>query len=998
MGDRMTPIPFNELIEWILEENKKYNKIFGVNRYFVNNDDKKLEIFGEKIETPFGPAAGPHTQLSQNIIAAYVTGCRFFELKTVQTLDGEDLPVSKPCIVAEDECYNVEWSTELRVEEAYDEYVKAWFVLKLLAKEFNLGDPEGFVFNMSVGYDFEGITSPKIDKFIMGLKNAKDSNIWKECSEYFLNNLDKFEKIDANYVKAISPKVSSSITLSTLHGCPATEIQKIAEYLIEKKGLNTFVKCNPTLLGYEFARTTLDSMGYDYISFDEHHFEEDLQFEDAIVMFKKLQKQASDKDLTFGVKLTNTFPVEIKNKELPGEEMYMSGKSLYPLSLGLADKLSKAFDGKLKMSYSGGADVFNIDKIFETGIWPITIATTLLKTGGYQRAIQIANKLKKLEFDNKYNMDNSKLSKLKAESVEDKHHLKAIKPISRRKVDSKVPLVDCFLASCEEGCPIHQDIPEYINLVSEGKYLEALKVITLKNPLPFITGTICSHACMSKCSRLFCEESVNIRNIKLEAAENAYDKLINEMSETKKSGSKVAIIGGGTTGIAAAHLLAREGMDVTIFEKRDSLGGIVKHVIPEFRISNKAIDKDVDLLKKLGVKIQLNSEQNSVKELKNQGFKHILFAIGAWKPGKLELEGETTTNVIEFLERLKKKDNTLKLGTNVVIIGGGNTAMDAARAAKRSDNVDHVYLVYRRTKKYMPADAEELELALEDNVEFKELLSPIKHVGGVLTCEVMKLGELDEKGRRKPVKTGVKVEIPADIVISAVGEKIETSLYTDNDIEINENGRANVNKHTLETNIENVYIAGDGLKGPATVVEGIADATKIAKVVIKKEKEIELDLQLPKERRNVEAIIAKKGILKMNSKGHTECDRCLQCSIVCEACVDVCPNRANIAINVKGKTAHQIIHVDKMCNECGNCATFCPYDSSPYKEKFTLFANVADFENSENMGFVMTDNHKVKVRLDGKTIDVNLDNNKTELPKDIENMIWAVIEDYSYMI
>ena len=195
MGDKMTPIPFKDLMEWIIAENENSSKIFGVSKFFKKQDEKTLAIFGEKIETPFGPAAGPATQLAQNIIAAYVSGCRFFELKTVQTLDGEDLPVSKPCIRAEDECYNVEWSTELRVEEAYEEYVKAWFALKLLSKELALGSPEGFIFNMSVGYDFEGISSPKIDNFIMGLKDAISSNIWKECREYVLENIGRFQNI-----------------------------------------------------------------------------------------------------------------------------------------------------------------------------------------------------------------------------------------------------------------------------------------------------------------------------------------------------------------------------------------------------------------------------------------------------------------------------------------------------------------------------------------------------------------------------------------------------------------------------------------------------------------------------------------------------------------------------------------------------------------------------------------------------------------------------------
>ncbi|MGK0465160.1 putative selenate reductase subunit YgfK [Clostridium sp.] len=1000
MGDRMTPIPFKELMEWITEENKKYGKIFGVNKFFKNGDDKVLSIFGEKIETPFGPAAGPHTQLAQNIIAAYVSGCRFFELKTVQTLDGEDLPVSKPCIRAEDECYNVEWSTELTVTQAYDEYVKAWFALKLISKELDLGAPDGFIFNMSVGYDFEGISSPKIDAFIMGLKDASNSVIWEECTKYTLDNIEKFKNIDSEYVGSISTKVSTSITLSTLHGCPSKEIERIATYLIIEKGLNTFVKCNPTILGYEFARKTLDSMGYDYLSFNDHHFIEDLQYADAIVMFKRLQEVANGNSLTFGVKLTNTLPVEIKNSELPGDEMFMSGKSLYPLSIALARKLSKEFNGKLKMSYSGGADVFNIKDIFETGIWPITIATTLLKIGGYERCVQIAQTLKEAEYKNKYVMDNEKLGKLKDNSVSDIHHIKPIKTIPSRKINKKVPLVDCFVASCQDGCPIHQDIPEYIRLVSEGKHLEALKVIVLKNPLPFITGTVCSHACMSKCSRIFCDESVNIRHIKLQAAENAYNSLIKELKQTEKSNVRVAIVGGGTTGLAASYFLAREGISATIFEKRNSLGGIVKHVVPEFRISGDTVEKDIEIVKSMGVEVHLNSEQNSVDELRKQGYKYILLAIGAWKPGRLDIEGENVINVIDFLERLRSGDGSLALGKNVVVIGGGNTAMDAARAAKREAGVENVYLVYRRTKKYMPADEEELRLAMEAGVEFKELLSPVKISNGVLTCEVMKLGEPDVSGRRRPIGSGVMLEILADILISAVGEKIDTKIFKENNILVNEREQAVVNEETLETNIEKVYVAGDGLHGPSTVVQGIAEATKFARAVVMQEKNYDFTINSERLSVDINGITAKKGILKMSTLGTSETERCLQCSTICEVCVDVCPNRANVTIKVKGNTMHQIIHLDKLCNECGNCETFCPYSSAPYKEKFTMFATEADFENSENMGFVLLDKDEniVKVRLEDMALEVNLKADNSGIPKDIENIIWAVITNYSYMI
>ena len=390
MSDRMTPMPFSQLIDWVLEEKEKRDTVFGVHRPYQAEAGNARRIFGRKLETPVGPAAGPHTQLAQNIAAAYYGGSRFFELKTVQIIDGEDLPVNKPCILADDECYNCEWSTELYVPQAQDEYIKAWFLLHVLAKEYGLGEADGFQFNMSVGYDLEGIKSPKIDNFIESMKNAENTETFRSCKQYLLDHADRFAKLTKEEIEAISPRICNSATLSTLHGCPPQEIERIAVYLITEKGLHTFIKCNPTLLGYHFARQTMDAMGYDYVAFGDFHFLDDLQYEDAVPMLKRLMALAQEKNLEFGVKITNTFPVDVKQKELPSEEMYMSGKSLFPLSISLAAKLSEEFDGKLRISYSGGADYFNIKKIVDAGIWPVTVATTLLKPGGYQRLVQLA--------------------------------------------------------------------------------------------------------------------------------------------------------------------------------------------------------------------------------------------------------------------------------------------------------------------------------------------------------------------------------------------------------------------------------------------------------------------------------------------------------------------------------------------------------------------------------------------------------------------------------
>ena len=997
MSDMMTCMPFGQLMDWVLQEKKGQDTVFGVHRPYTADPKNDMTIFTRNLETPVGPAAGPHTQLAQNIIASYYAGARFFELKTVQKMDGAELSacVNKPCILADDEGYNCEWSTELTVPDAMGEYIKAWFILHVIAKEFGLGAQDGFQFNISVGYDLAGIKGDKVNTFIDGMMEAKDTVIFQECRKWLLDNADKFQNFTREDIEAIPSNVCNSATISTLHGCPPQEIESIANYLLTEKHLNTFVKCNPTLLGYDFARKTMDKMGYDYMVFGDFHFRDDLQYEDAVPMLTRLMKLSEELGLEFGVKITNTFPVDVTRNELPSEEMYMSGKALFPLSISLAAKLSAEFAGKLRISYSGGADYYNIDKIVGCGIWPVTMATTLLKTGGYQRFTQVADKVEGICPKKWEGIDVDALKKLAADAITDGHHVKNIKPVPNRKSTKEVPLLDCFYAPCSEGCPIHQDIPQYVALTGEGKYKEALEVILEKNALPFITGTLCAHNCMTKCTRNFYEESVNIRGTKLTAAEHGYEQLIGEIKAGEPNGKKVAAVGGGPAGIAAAYFLAREGAAVTIFEKEEKAGGVIRYVIPGFRIGDAAIDKDISFIQKMGVEICTNTEITSVADLKAQGYDAVILAIGAGKPGTLKLEKGETVNALKFLRDFKANDGKLNIGKNVVVIGVGNTAMDTARAAKRTEGVEHVYLVYRRTKRYMPAAEDELLEVLEEGVEFKELLSPVSLDGGRLLCKKMKLGQMDASGRAGVTETADVVEVPADTVIVAVGEKIDTDFYTANQIAVDERGKAKVNDKTLETSVSGVYVAGDGARGAATIVEGIRDAQLAVKDILGKE--ITRDAAVTGD---VKDCFEKKGILKHSKEAKTEEERCLTCNKVCENCVDVCPNRANISIKVPGMAMNQVIHVDYMCNECGNCKSFCPYASAPYKDKFTLFANEKDMADSKNDGFVVLDkeNKTCKVRFVGLITDCKADDPADKLYDGLKKLICAVIDDYGYLI
>ena len=499
---------------------------------------------------------------------------------------------------------------------------------------------------------------------------------------------------------------------------------------------------------------------------------------------------------------------------------------------------------------------------------------------------------------------------------------------------------------------------------------------------------------MSKCTRNFYEASVDIRRTKLESAQGGIDAVMAALkAPAVTSDKKAAVVGGGPAGLAAAYFLAKGGMKVTVFEKAEKMGGVVRNVIPGFRISHEAIDHDVELVRAMGAELVNGKEITSVDELKKE-YDYVVLAVGASEPGRLRLEAGETMNALEFLAQFKATDGKVDLGKNVVVIGGGNTAMDTARAAKRNAGVEKVSLVYRRTKRYMPADEEELVMAIDDGVEFAELLAPVKLENGELICRKMQLGDYDANGRRSVVETEEIVKIAADTVIAAVGEKVPGAFYEANGIAVDEKKRPVVDHNTLETSVKGVYVAGDGLFGPATVVEGIRDGKKAAEAIIGRDLSEDIFKMA-----DAEVVYGRKGKLSEENE-ESDSRRCLSCNSICENCVEVCPNRANVTLTVPGMDKHQVIHVDYMCNECGNCRSFCPWDSAPYLDKFTLFANEADMENSKNQGFTVLDAAAgiCKVRLAGNVIDYTVGTANENVPDGIQKIIKTVISDYSYLL
>ncbi|NNG28231.1 MAG: putative selenate reductase subunit YgfK, partial [Ignavibacteriaceae bacterium] len=855
MPDKMRPIPFTQMLEWIFKEYKFKQSIFEIPsvKFFNNDKTPRIKIFNEELDLPIGPAAGPHTQLAQNIVSSYLVGGRFFELKTVQKLD--KLEIEKPCIDMLDEGYNTEWSQELTLEESYDEYLKAWFIVHMLKEVFGLSsnDGRGFIFNMSVGYDLEGIKTERMDKFINGLKNASEHSLFSQYKDELISFLKQNGKTFFNEqliesTDNISPNISNSVTLSTMHGCPSEDIEQIISYLLTEKNLHTYVKLNPTLLGYNFVIDTLNTLGYDYIELNSESFSNDLQIDDAVEMLKRLKTISKNNNKSFGVKLSNTLGVTNNKNLLADKEMYMSGRSLFPLTINLAYNLAKEFYGELDISFSGGAVAANINEILTTGIYPVTMVTDLLKPGGYYRLRQIADKTSELDHISE-SLNLEALKELADNSLNDLKYKKDKREVESIKVPESLNKFDCYIAPCRQACPIHQDVTGYIKLVEEKKYVEALELIYSQNPLPHITGYICDHQCQFNCTRWDYDEPILIRELKKEATQKGYDNYIKKFESyhfPEYKNINAAIIGAGPSGLSAAYFLTKVGIDVTVFEKEKSAGGIVNNVLPKFRLPQDAIEKDIDLIKKLGVKFKFGVDENfSIKSMKYSSFRYIYVAIGAEKPNTIKLEGKQKKilNAIEFLKRFRNNEK-VKLGKNVAVIGGGNSAMDGARAAKRIEGVENVYIIYRRTKKYMPADLEEFDEALNEGVIFRELLSPTKFNDGNLALQKMQLSDFGSDGRRKvtPLKNEFET-IQIDTIISAIGEQVDFDILLKNNLLNEGESKIPTNELTNETNIENVFIGGDALHGPSTVVEAIADGRKAAEAIIEREKLNKTDIR-----------------------------------------------------------------------------------------------------------------------------------------------------------
>ncbi len=404
---------------------------------------------------------------------------------------------------------------------------------------------------------------------------------------------------------------------------------------------------------------------------------------------------------------------------------------------------------------------------------------------------------------------------------------------------------DECLAPCKQLCPAQIDIPGYVKLAAEGRYVDAVELIKERNPLPLICGRVCPAPCEAGCRRSAIEdEPVHHNYIKRFLADWDMDLPKHDLPQIlPDTGKEVAIIGGGPCGLSAAYYLRRHGHSVTIYDAKPALGGMLRYGIPEYRLPKKTLDFEIQSIFDIGVEVVYNADfgTNLSIEALEKDHDAILMAMGAWDNTSLRLDGEDLEGVwkgTEFLEKRELGINIDMTDKNVVVVGGGNTAMDACRTALRQGAAE-VTLLYRRTRKEMPANAVEIVAAEDEGVVYKFLAAPTRLVGneqGVvkqIEYLTMELGEPDDSGRRRPVPIeGSETLMDVDVIISAIGQKPLINWYSD---DLKERGlrlprwnTIEADDETLQSDIPHIFTGGDIWSGPALLIDAVGTGRRAA--------------------------------------------------------------------------------------------------------------------------------------------------------------------------
>ncbi len=407
-----------------------------------------------------------------------------------------------------------------------------------------------------------------------------------------------------------------------------------------------------------------------------------------------------------------------------------------------------------------------------------------------------------------------------------------------------------FLAPCENRCPLHMNIPRFIQLFNEGRLEEAFLSVILDNPLPASTGRVCQHPCDNRCRRAGLDEAVNMREIHRFIADSVYGTAIEERVVARllalkrpPTGKRVAVVGAGPTGLTAGFYLALMGHEVTIFEAAPEPGGMLRYALPEYRLPRRVLELEVRLIQRMGVAIKCNTpvgESPTHYELR-QAHDSVFLSVGTWHALPLDIPGSRLGGVIHALDFLEQvaHGKPIRLGRKVLVVGGGNAAIDSARTALRM-GAEEVQIVYRRQKRDMPAIVDEIEEALEEGAKLITMVAPHRLVGDergqVKALEIQKTiaGEFDSSGRRRPIPTDEINRLSADTVILAIGERVDPIFSSRSGLRLNHDGTIGIDRYSMETSQEGVFAGGDLVTGASNVSNAMSFGKRAARSIDKR--------------------------------------------------------------------------------------------------------------------------------------------------------------------
>lgn len=393
------------------------------------------------------------------------------------------------------------------------------------------------------------------------------------------------------------------------------------------------------------------------------------------------------------------------------------------------------------------------------------------------------------------------------------------------------------IVPCIYGCPAGVNIPLYVKLTAEGKFQDALEVIRTKFPFPYVLGLVCFHPCETACKRTEINEPISIKAIKHYVAEQDSGRWKEKLKIQNNTGKKVAIVGSGPAGLTAAWFLRLKGHNVTVFEKLEKTGGMMRTAIPAYRLPRKILDGEIEEIKNIGVEIKCNMEIKNPDKLLEEGYDAVFLAIGTYDTMKMGIDGENSPSVLDGLDVLFdiNMGRKVSLGKEIAIVGGGNVAMDVARCALRV-GVKKVNIIYRRSREQMPATDEEIEETMLEGVNFMFLTNPKKILPdkdkAKIECIKMKLGEPDASGRRRPIPIeGSEFILEVDNMILAIGQK--SKVPAEFELELDKWNNILADKETMETNKKSIFAGGDVVLGPSSVIEAVQTGRLASKSIDK---------------------------------------------------------------------------------------------------------------------------------------------------------------------